>query len=85
MRKIVLLTLITLTSYSNFCFADEHPRQPKFIVCSKESGALEDSTTRVDHCANVDTEIGCYCGPKHQVHAMLDKIHDRRLNRDFIK
>lgn len=82
MNKILIFTTLTLTLCSNFAAAGNvHPRQQKYLVCSKSMGAMADFSAKIDHCANISLDDGCYCGPKHQVHAMLEKIHDRRSDR----
>lgn len=97
MKKLIFLAFLTLTFWSNFihaetdqvCMDDDqechflhHHRQQKFVVCKKANGAIQDSVIKIRSCANVSVDDGCYCGPKHQVHALLDKaVNERRFNQ----
>lgn len=92
MKKLVLLIAL-MSVFTVKAEENTHKRQQKYVVCSRDSGALFDTTEKVDYCAGVQLNEGCFCGPSHQVKAILEKhdkhaslahaIHDRRANRDY--
>lgn len=97
MNKYLLIALFTLISLSCYaqtpmdeicadddqdCHFKQHHRQQKFVVCKKDQGAQENSEMRIRSCANLLLDEGCYCGPKHQVYAVLSRTHERRVNRE---